>query len=75
MSIIPHEMYIITLQHEYISSEGVHYQLDDPIQVSQITYTAETGKIYPSSSTIINEMLDRMCHYLLRKVSEEGWEK
>ena len=66
--IIKYETYQLTLTHYIQLPDGEKSYLDDPYVLVQLT-PCEYGL---SEGTIINQMLDRFKHELLRMLSERG---
>ena len=69
MKTIEYEEYRLVLTHTYVNGDGERLALEDPVEVKHIFLAGENRKILPVS-ICINDMMDRMKEYILRKVGE-----
>lgn len=63
------EEYRLVLTHTYVNEGGERIALEDPVEVVQLFPSIENRRILPVS-ICINDMMDRMKEYILRKVGE-----
>lgn len=63
------EEYRLVLTHTYVNEDGERMALEDPVEVVQLFPSIENRRILPVS-VCINDMMDRMKEYILRKVGE-----
>lgn len=63
-----HEQYTLTLKYEFVDRFGRRKEISEPIKAVQIVL-ADDGYGIPAGM-IINEMLDRMKEYILRRADE-----
>ena len=63
---IPQERYTLTLQHEYIDSDGQRHSLDEPIVASYAVAHMDEMSL-PSSAIVINDMMDQMRKYMIER--------
>lgn len=63
------EEYRLVLTHTYVNEDGERMALEDPVEVVQLFSSIENRRILPVS-ICINDMMDRMKEYILRKVGE-----
>lgn len=62
------ERYRLTLEHEYIDSNGKVHKIEDPIRTD---YNIIMGESNPPTVVIINEMLERLKYYMLNIINRE----
>lgn len=63
-----HEQYTLTLKHEFVDRFGRRKEISEPIKAVQIVLADDRYGI--PAGMIINEMLDRMKEYILRRADE-----
>lgn len=63
-----HEQYTLTLKHEFVDRFGRRKEISEPIKTVQIVLADDSYGI--PAGMIINEMLDRMKEYILRRADE-----
>jgi hypothetical protein len=66
MKCLAHEEYSLTYKHEFIDSEGTRHLLEEPVTAAFSMLTEVPQCL------VINEMLERLCQYILRIAKEEG---
>lgn len=59
------ERYRLTLEHEYIDSKKEAHQIEDPIRTD---YSIMRDESNPPTSVIINEMIERLKHFMLNSI-------
>ena len=64
-----YEEYSLIFTHSYVDEDGERTMLDEPVKVVYASPSGGQGMILPVS-VCINEMLDNMRDYILRKVGE-----
>lgn len=64
-----YEEYRLVLTHTYVDGNGERMALEDPVEVVQMFPSMENRRVLPVS-VCINDMMDRMKEYILRKVGE-----
>lgn len=69
MKTIEYEEYRLVLTHTYVNEDGKRIALEDPVEVTHIFPAGDIRRILPVS-ICINDMMDRMKEYILRKVCE-----
>lgn len=69
MKTIEYEEYRLVLTHTYVNEDGKRIALEDPVEVVQMFPSMENRRVLPVS-ICINDMMDRMKEYILRKVGE-----
>lgn len=67
MKKMPYEEYRLVLTHTYIDEDGERTLLEDPVKVVQV-FPSGVSRIIPPVAVCINDMMDRMKHYILRRV-------
>lgn len=70
MKTIEYEEYRLVLTHTYVNEDGERMALEDPVEVVQLFSSIENRRILPVS-ICINDMMDRMKEYILRKAYEQ----
>lgn len=63
------ERYRLILIHEYIDKKGAVHRLEDPISVD---YNIMSDESNPPKSVIVNEMLERLRHFILDRIKKEA---
>ncbi len=69
MKKIAYEEYRLVFTHTYVDEDGERTMLDEPVNVVHAFPSGGLGMIQPVP-VCINEMLDNMRRYILRKVGE-----
>lgn len=59
------ERYRLVLTHEYIDNDGKAHKLEDPICTE---YNIMMDKFAPPRSVIVNEMIERLKHFMLNSI-------
>lgn len=62
------EEHEIVYRHCYVDKEGKRHPLEEPIVCRQLTAIGERG----SQLWLINEMLDKLKHFMLQQVGTEN---
>ena len=62
------ERYRLTLEHEYINDEGKVYKIEDPIRTD---YNIMMDEFAPPRSVVVNEMIERLKHFMLNSILQE----
>ncbi len=71
MKKISYEEYRLVLTHSYIDEDGERTMLDEPVNVAQVIPLDRSRQMIPPVSVCINDMMDRMKQYILRR-AENG---
>ena len=71
MKKIAYEEYELVLTHTYVDGNGERMVLEDPVKVTCV-FPAEGNGVIPSVAVCINDMMDRMKDYILRKAVRKG---
>lgn len=69
MKTIEYEEYRLVLTHTYVNEDGKRIALEDPVEVRHMFPAGENRMVLPVS-ICINDMMDRMKEYILRKAGE-----
>lgn len=69
MKTIEYEEYRLVLTHTYVNEDGKRIALEDPVEVRHMFSAGENRMVLPVS-IYINDMMDRMKEYILRKAGE-----
>jgi hypothetical protein len=69
MKKIAYEEYSLIFTHSYVDEDGERTMLDEPVKVVYAYPSGGQGMI-PPVPVCLNEMLDNMRGYILRKVGE-----
>lgn len=69
MKKMPYEEYRLVLTHTYVDGDGERTALEDPVNIVQV-FPMTGSRIIPPLAVCINDMMDRMKHYILRRVEE-----
>ena len=67
--LIPCEIYTLTLTHEFMTEDGERCVLDEPIKVNY-TMMSNTGYTAVPFGMVLNELGERMAHYILQRKPE-----
>lgn len=59
------EQYRLVLYHEYVTENGERHRMSDPVVV---TFNIGDSERIVSTPMVINEMLDKLSHYLIKAV-------
>lgn len=59
------ERYRLILTHEYVDDDGEAHKIEDPICTN---YTIIRDEYTPPTPVIINEMIERLKHFLLNNI-------
>lgn len=70
MKKMAYEEYQLVLTHTYVDGDGNRTAIEDPVKVVQVFPLDRIG-IIPPVAVCINDMMDRIKHYILRKGEEE----
>ena len=62
------ERYRLTLVHEYIDENGEAHKIEDPIRTE---YSIMMDEFAPPRSVVVNEMIERLKHFMLNSISQE----
>lgn len=62
------ERYRLIFKHEYIDSDGEAHAIEEPLVIN---YNKIANLYNTSSSIVINDMIDKLKHELLAKISED----
>ena len=68
MDTMSHELYTLTLSHEWVCPDGSKVQMSPPIKVSYVQLK-ENGV---PQSVLVNEMLHKLEDYVLREAGKEN---
>lgn len=71
MKNMAYEEYGLVLTHTYVDWDGERTALEDPIKVVRV-FPVEGNKMILPGAVCINDMMDCMKDYILRKVGERG---
>lgn len=71
MKKIAHEEYSLILTHTYVNEDGDRMELEDPVKVVRV-FPVEGNRMILPVAVCINDMMDRMKDYILRKAGEVG---
>lgn len=69
MEKMAYEEYQLVLTHTYVDGDGERTALEDPVKVVQVL-PLDRGRLIPPVAVCINDMMDRMKHYILRRAEE-----
>lgn len=64
-----YEEYRLVFTHTYVDEDGERRLLEDPVKVVHVFPAGGNGMIMPVA-VCINELMERMKNYILRKVGE-----
>ena len=67
-----YEEYRLVLTHNYVDEDGKRTASEDPIQVTHVFPMDYCDRMILPTAVCINDMLDRMKDYILRKAGEYG---
>lgn len=68
MDTMSHELYTLTLSHEWVCPDGSKVQMSPPIKASYVKLN-ENGV---PQSVLVNEMLHKLEDYVLREAAKEN---
>lgn len=71
MKKMAHEEYRLVLTHTYVDGGGERMALEDPVKVVRV-FPVEGNRMNPPVAVCINDMMDCMKDYILRKAGERG---
>lgn len=62
------ERYRLTLEHEYIDGNGEVHKIEDPIRTD---YSVMVDEFAPPKAVIVNEMIEKLKHFMLNIIYQE----
>ena len=71
MKKMAYEEYGLVLTHTYVDGNGERTALEDPVKVVRV-FPVEGNRMILPVAVCINDMMDCMMDYILRKASERG---
>lgn len=63
------ERYRLTLVHEYIDENGEAHKIEDPVRTD---YSVVVDRLAPPKAIIVNEMIEKLKHFMLNIIYQEG---